>query len=143
MTLCLLLAVSAVVPDEEIDETVYIENGAASVTLSCGEVPTNSVAIEWFIKKDYAFEKILKFYYKTPNKSPQHTDSYTSDKYDINESVNTSLVVKNVELSDDGLFQCGTAGEQDGYSYMTKLQVVGKSLLTSDIFVYFIYLSAK
>ena len=131
MTLCVLLTISSVVSDEEIDETVYIENGTASVILSCGEIPQNSVAIEWFINKPSGFEKILKFYYTIRNMVPRYPGPYTKDKYDIDESVNTTLVVKSIELSDDGLFQCGiVGGTGNAYSYTTMLQVVGKSLLT-------------
>ena len=131
ITLWIFLTMSTVVCDDFIDETVYIENGATSVNLSCGKRPQNATAIEWFVHKYSSFEKIMKFYYKTPNSSPRYSDHYTADKYDIDESVNTSLVVKNIDLADDGLFWCGTAGGSGGVDiYYTKLQVVGKSLLT-------------
>ena len=131
MTLCILLAMSSAMFDDGIDETVYIEKGAASVILSCGNLPQDAFAIEWFVHKYSVFERIMKFYYKIPNSSPLYSDRYTADKYDIDDSVNTSLVVKNIDLADGGLFQCGTAGGAgDVYSYITKLQVVGKSLLT-------------
>ena len=131
MTLCILLAMPSAMFDDGIDETVYIEKGAASVILSCGNLPQDAIAIEWLTDKYSGFEKIMKFYYKTPNSVPRYSNHYTADKYDIDESVNTSLVVKNINLSDDGLFQCDTiGGAGDAYSYITKLQVVGKSLLT-------------
>ena len=117
------------VPDEEINKTVYIENGTASVHLSCGKVPQSAITIEWFTDRNNEWNKILKFYHKNPSNSPEYDDFYTKDKYGL-ESLNASLVIKNIEISDDGLYQCGTArGAKEAYKYTTKLQVVGKLLL--------------
>ena len=127
MSLCLLLTLSAVESDDKLkmNKTVYVENGAASVDLSCGEVPQSAVAIEWFIKESAGWNKLLKFYHTNSEIS---TKFYNYTNYDISESVNTSLVVKNIQLSDSTLFKCGIIGVPNNISEtMTMLQVVGKS----------------
>ena len=129
MSLCLSVTLSATKSKEEfkINETVYIENGAASVELSCGDVPQAAVAIEWFIYNTTELRewgKLLKFYHTN---SGNHPYFYNATKYDISKSVSTSLVVNNIKLSDSGLFMCGSLGGSN-HSYMTMLQVIGKSL---------------
>ena len=136
MSLCLLLTLSAVESDDKIkiNETVYIENGAASVDLSCGEVPQSAVAIEWFIKESDGWNTLLRFYHTNSEIS---TKFYNYTKYDISESVNTSLLVKNIKLSDSTLFKCGIrGGSKNIYETTTMLQVVGKSPIGK--FIYFI-----
>ena len=135
MSLCLLSTLSAMRPDEKINDTIYIENGATSVNLSCGEVPQSAVAIDWFIYKSGEWVKLLKFYH---TKSMIRHYSSNKTKYDISESTNTSLVVKNIKLSDSFFFMCGSAGGPILYSYMNTLHVVGKSLFTY-LFTSFFY----
>ena len=128
--LCLLLILPPVECDDkfEINETVYIEKGATSVDLSCGQVPQSAVAIEWFSYKSNEWEKLSKFYHTLPGSCPKLNDSA---KYDISKSVNTSLVVKNIKLSDSALFKCSSTGNpgNDTSERHILLQVVGKSLL--------------
>ena len=124
MSLSLLLTLSTIESDEEINKTVYIEKGSVSVDLSCGEVPQAAIAIEWFIYKRDEWVKLLKFYHN--HKSKYSNSDYS--KYGISEAVKTSLVVKNIELSDSALYQCGSVGGIL-YSHTTLLQVVGKLLL--------------
>ena len=125
--LCLLLILPLVECDDKfkLNETVYIEKGATSVDLSCGEVPQSAVAIDWFIYKSNAWEKLSKFYHTKPGSLPKLNDS---TKYDISKYVNTSLVVKNIKLSDSALFKCTSTGTSN-YGRYILLQVVGKSLL--------------
>ena len=128
ITMCLLVTLSAMASKEEFiekPETVYIEDGAASAELSCGEVHQSVLAIEWFIKESDEWRKVLKFYHTTTG-SPRYFND--SAKYDISESVNTSLLVKNIKPSDSALFKCGSIGNST-YERYIKLQVVGKSLL--------------
>ena len=131
MSLCLLLTLSAVESDDKlkINKTVYIENGAASVDLSCGDVPQSAVAIEWSIEESNGWNKLLKFYHTNSEIS---TKLYNYTKYNISESVNTSLAVKNIKLSDSTLFKCGiVGGPNKNHETFTMLQVVGKSPLTN------------
>ena len=132
ISLGLLVTLSTVESVEQfkINETIYIENGTESVELSCGEVPQSAMAIEWFIHKSNEWRKLLKFYHI--NSSDSSNPRYFNDpsKYDISKSVNTFLVVKNINLSDTVLFMCGSLGGHFNHSYTTMLQVVGKLLLT-------------
>ena len=128
MNLCILLTLSYVESDEKINNTVYIEDGSASVDLSCGEVPHSAFAIEWFIYKGAGWLKLLKFYHTNSGRSNHSNTDYT--KYGISESVNTSLVINNIKLSDSALFKCGTVSGSVIYSHTTMLQVVGKLLQT-------------
>ena len=117
-------------PDIYINDVVYTENGTESVQLSCGNVSKNAIAIEWlFLQNSKDFERILKFKHIKPDGYPRHFPGYSRDKYDIGKSVNTDLVVKNIDISDIGLFQCITRGANVRYSYTTLLKVMGKSLL--------------
>ena len=114
--------------EEDINETLYIEIGAKSVELSCGEVPEAS-AVEWNMNKSNEWKKILKFYHAKAGKEPAYYNNYTQEKYDIGASVNTSLVIKNIQFSDRCLFICETVGGPVAYSYTIQLEVVGKSLV--------------
>ena len=129
MSLCLLQTPSARAFEGEINNIIYTENGTRSVVLPCGEVPWDIVAIEWFVYGNYEWDKILKFYYYSPGSFPRYFYDDTSDKYGLSESVNTSLVVKDVELTDTSFFRCSTSGNMH-HLYTTLLQVVGESLLT-------------
>ena len=121
-----LLQTSAAEPYTDANNTVYTDVGAESVDLSCGEVPKNAGSIQWSVKKSKEWERILKFDHNNTNTAPRYYNSYSAEKYKISESVHTSLVVKNIELSDVGLFQCITRGAHVTYSYTTSLKVVGK-----------------
>ena len=121
--------------DELINATVYIQNGTQSADLSCGEVPDNAIAIEWYIKISNEWKRILKFYPNKPHRYPEYYYGHTEEKYGINESVNTSLVIRNIEPSDSGLFMCATTGGKLSYSYTTLLNVVGKKYLCNSISV--------
>ena len=123
----------------KINETIYIENGAESVELSCGEVPLSAVEIEWSIRKSKERERLLKFYHINPSNSSNHQYFNDASKYEISKSVNTSLVVKDIKISDNVLFMCLSLGALSNHSYTTMLKVVGKFLL----FVYFIYLCSN
>ena len=131
ISLGLLVTLSAVESVEQIkvNKTVYIENGTESVELSCGEVPQSAVAIEWFIRNSNEWRKLLKFYHLNPSDSINPRYFNDSSKYDICKSVNTSLVVKDINLSDTVLFMCGLLGGPFNDNYTTMLQVVGKLLL--------------
>ena len=117
--------------DGEIDETIYIKNGTDTVDLSCGEVPPNALGIEWFLYKsnNFKIKMILKVHRNKFSRYPKYYKGYTADKYGISKSVNTSLVVKNIELSDTDNYTCSTTGGAVDHKYTTSLQVVGKSLL--------------
>ena len=123
----------------KINETIYIENGAESVELSCGEVPLSAVEIEWSIRKSKERQRLLKFYHINSSNSSNHQYFNDSSKYEISKSVNTSLVVKDIKISDNVLFMCLSLGALSNHSYTTMLKVVGKFLL----FVYFIYLCSN
>ena len=114
-------------PDEHINATVYKENGAQSLDLSCGKIPDKAVAIEWYIKRSNVWRRILKFYHKKQNTSPEYSYGHTEEKYGISQSIHTSLSIRNIEVSDSGLFLCATVGRL--YKYTTLLIVVGKKLL--------------
>ena len=127
MSLCLSVTLSAIESEKEIAETVYIENGAASVELSCGDVPPSAVAIDWCIYNSNEWIKLLKFYHtQSVNlNNPRYSNDSYYKKYDTSKSVGTSLVVKDIKLSDSALFKCGSAGGSN-HNHMTMLQVVGK-----------------
>ena len=112
--------------DAYIDDTVTIENGTEFIEMTCGEGPKNEVAIFWSVLKSDQWSNIMKFYPKTPSKKILYYSGYTAEKYGISKSVNTSLVVKDINLEENGLFRCSSGGEGQGYSYITLLQVVGK-----------------
>ena len=111
----------------EIHDTVYTENGTETVHLPCGEIPQYAHGIQWKMNKSNAWKKILKFYPSIPDGLPKYFN-YTKDKYAISDSINTSLVVKNIDISDSGLFKCNSIGEKVDYGYIILLQVVGKRL---------------
>ena len=138
MTLFVLVTLSTLASPEECNEnpvTVYIEDGAAFVELSCGEVPQSAVAIEWIIKKSAEWTKVLKFYHTEPGHSQ---NIFNTTKYDISESANTSLLVINIKPSDSALFKCISNGGST-HERCVMLQVVGKSLL----FIYSIFFSSN
>ena len=110
----------------EINDTVYTKNGTDSVCLPCGEVPQYAHGILWEIDKSNPWKRVLKFFPSIPGRRPKYFYNYTKDKYGIIDSQNTSLVVKNTDTSDTGLFRCSTIGEDEDYGYITLLQVVGK-----------------
>ena len=124
-----MLCTSALKPDGYVNSTVYAENGRESVDLSCGENLTNGVAIYWSISKSNHWSDILKIYPHIPTRNITYLESYTAEKYGISESVNTSLVVKNIDISDNACFRCRSAGAGLAYSHITMLNVSGKSLL--------------
>ena len=123
LSLCLVLTLSAVGYDGklEINETVYIKKGAISTQLSCGNVHESVVAMEWFIYKDDQWEKIMKFY-KNWGKC-YYYNNVSENNY---EGMNTSLLIKNIKLSDAVLFKCNSIGGLYMNTYTTKVQVVGK-----------------
>ena len=116
----------AVETAQVINDTVSTYSCTKSVELSCNGVPENATGIEWFIKVSNEWVKILKFYPTEPEKSPDHYNNYSRDKYNISEVVKTSLVVKNVELSDNGFFKCSTRGGSLDYKYFILLKIMGK-----------------
>ena len=120
MSLCVLVTLSAVESHETIEKnrTVHIKNGTAFTNVTCGIVQSG-VAMEWFIYKDHQWAKMMKCY----NDSSKHNyyNNYTNYNY---ECVNTSLVIKNINLS--VLLKCNSVGDSIIHSYTTLLQVVGK-----------------
>ena len=128
MALWVLQTLRALDFDGRINDVVWIQNGTKSVDLSCGELPHNDIAIEWFSYNSTQLKKILKFYYNMSG-SPRFYNNYTEKKYGISESDNTSLVVKNIELSDATNYTCSTIGGEHSYMHTTMLKVVGKSVL--------------
>ena len=134
MSLCLLQTPSARDFEGEINNIIYIENGTRSVVLPCGEVPWDTAAVEWYVLSYYGWNRILKFYHSSPGSFPRYFYDDTSDKYGLSESVNTSFVVKDVELTDTGFFKCSTTGMMF-HRYVSLLQVVGELLLTCLVLV--------
>ena len=120
---------STVAAYQDVNNTVDVQNGAKSVALSCGEVPKDAAAIEWYSYKKNEWKNILKFYHNTPDTSPEYYPGYTRDKYDISGSMHTSLLIKHIKMSEFGLFKCSTTGGSMSYSYTTLLNVWGKSSL--------------
>ena len=120
---------SAVDADQDVNNTVDTKIGAKSAVLSCGEIPEDATAVEWYMYKANEWKNILKFYHNTPGPSPEYYQGYTKDKYDISGTMQTSLVVKNIKMSDFGLFKCITTGGSVSYNYTNLLGVWGKSLL--------------
>ena len=117
---------SSVEPDKYINRTIYIDTGTESLELSCGEDLWNAVTVYWSICKSDEWIKILKFYPQTPSVPTYYYEEYTADKYDISESVNTSLVVKNAELLENNLFRCTPFGEGLNSIYTTLLKIGSK-----------------
>ena len=122
MGLWILQTPSAVEHGEYINCTVYIDTETESIDLPCGEVPKNAAAIHWSTFT-YFWESILIFYPLAPNGTILFSKDFNADNYGINQS---SLVVKNIELSKTSLFRCRATGYQRDYIYTTRLQVVGK-----------------
>ena len=125
----MLHATSAVKLDEHINTIVYIENETESAELSCGEIPENAVAIYWSVKNSSQWRNILRFYPTKPSINISYYAGYTADKYGISKSVNTSLVVKGIDLSVTNLFRCSAGGLASGYGYISLLKVKGKYCL--------------
>ena len=123
----MLQIMSAAGPYTYINETVYLKNRTESIDLSCGEDLENISAIYWSIFKSNEWKKILKIFPTTGSKHLYGNKS--ADIYDISESVNTSIMVKNIDLSENNWFRCTTLGVGPAYSYTVLLKVVGKSLL--------------
>ena len=134
LSLGVVLTLSAVESNKETYGTVYIENGTTSVQLPCGEVPPSALGIKWFAKKHNGWFLLLRFYH---NISGRFDYFRNAAKYDISESVNTSLVVKRMKLSDSILYKCAFLEPPTPYRY-TMLQVVGKSLQTN-LFTAFVF----
>ena len=111
----------------EINDTVLAKNGTKAVNLSCGEVPQNTFAIEWFMYKNNQMKKILKFYMTINGTTSRFYNNYPADKYGISASEKTSLVIKNIELRDIDCYVC-VAIWGGGYVYTTMLEVEGKLL---------------
>ena len=133
MGLWLLKTTVSVSSNDDIND-VYANAGVESIELSCGDVPENATLIDWNIKKSDEWKMILKFEHIKPGTAAEYYYNYSQEKYDISESVHTSLVVKNVQLSDTGLFNCKTRGASQAYSYITSLKIVGKSVLQNPIY---------
>ena len=112
--------------DGKLNATVNKKNGTKTVDLSCGAVTDSFVAIEWARYISKQSKRILKIYNNTTEK---HYNGNTSSKYGISETEPTSLLIKNIEISDTGYYICHTVGAQVEYKYTTLLHVVGKSLL--------------
>ena len=128
VALWMLNTSSALEHNEYINATICIRNQTESVNLPCGNVPEKATAIEWFAKNLKEWERILKFYINT-NRDIQYYNNYSREKYDISDSVNTSLVVMNIVPSSIGVFKCTASGGIVEYSYTTLLKIVGKFLL--------------
>ena len=131
MVLWMLKITSDSVSAQYINDTVYIENGTESTQLSCGENPQNWFAIYWSKYKSDEWSDILKVYPNRPSKKIAYYEGHTAKKYAITGSLNTSLLVKNLDLSDTGLFRCRSAGGGVVYSYITLVKNVGESLFSS------------
>ena len=125
-----MLHTTSVGLNKHINATICVETGRDSLDISCGLVPKEITAIEWFIKT-YDRKRILKFYFN--EKLLQYHNKFRSDKYDIRLPANTSLVVKNIVPSDTGVFTCIANGGTMDYSYTTVLKIMGRSLLSSVI----------
>ena len=117
---------SVVTIDEKSNATVYRKNGIKAVYLSCGEVPAKSVAVEWIRYLSNQSKKILKIYNNKTGELPNYYDNHTSSKYDISESVRTSLLIKNIDFSDAGKYICRTLGGASTYRHTTTLHVEGE-----------------
>ena len=129
--LWLLLTLSSVELGVVISDTVYVVNGTESVDLSCGEVPDNANAIEWFMYRSGKNIKIFKYYHKTPGRIPKYYSGCTAEKYDISHSGNPSMVLKNIKLADVDHYICVAIMGVGSHMHTTLLQVVGKSLLVT------------
>ena len=112
--------------DKMLSDTVYIKNGTDTVELPC-ELPQVITGIQWILYCNESKE-ILKSYKTTTGKPLKYQNNYSDDKYGINESVYTTLVVKNITPSDTSHYICLYIGGGSSNNYTTKLQVVGKSL---------------
>ena len=126
MSLWMLQITSDMVPHQYKNHTVSTEEGAESVELPCGEDTEKEVAIYWYMFKHNQWRNILKLFPTKPRKNITYYTGYTSDKYGVSKSVNTSLVIRNIDCSDTGLFRCESGGGQSTYSYTTLLKVLGK-----------------
>ena len=122
----MLHATAAVEPEDYINSTVYVDYGVQSVELTCGEVPKNAVAIQWSTFKFHEWKNILRFYPTTLERPLSYYEGFTADNYGISESVNTSLVVKDIGHLEKSLFRCITVGKGQPYSYTTLIKVVGE-----------------
>ena len=129
MALWVLKVASSVSADQDVNNTVDVHNGAKSVVLSCGKVPKDAAAIEWYSYKTNEWKNILKFYHNIAGTSPEYYSGYTDEKYDISGSMHTSLLIKHIKMSEFGLFKCSTTGGSMSYSYTTLLKVWGKPSL--------------
>ena len=111
--------------DKMLNDTIYIKNGTDTVELPC-ELPQVAAGIQWML---YCNESkgILKSY-KNKTKPVRYQNKYSDDKYGINDSVYTTLVVKNITPSDTSHYICLSIGQNSGKNYTTMLQVVGKLL---------------
>ena len=133
MGLLLLLTASAMEPKDDINNTVCIDNETESVDISCGNVPETATAIEWFIKTSNGWKRIMKVDHTESGEFQKRIIGHNEHKYDISESLNTYLVVRNISLSDNSLFKCSATGKSHTYTYTTMLKVVGKYYLVRNL----------
>ena len=119
--------------ENDVNEIIYVENGTESVDVPCGKVPEKATAIEWFIKKSNQWSRIMKVYHTESRESQNPYIGHNGDKYEISESLNTYLLVKDINFSDNSLFKCSATG-RSLYSHITLLNVVGK-LLYGGVFI--------
>ena len=127
----MLKTTSAVEKNDEVNATVQIKNGTESINLSCGEVPEYHLIATWFRVYKFNSEKDLKKILKIQCNKPDSLKcgkNVTTDKYAVSELTNTSLILKNINLSDTDHYRCQSSGTTDLYAYTTLLEVVGKSL---------------
>ena len=86
MGLLLLLATSAVESEDDINNTVCIDNETESVDVSCGNIPETATALEWFIKTSNGWKRIIRVYHNKSGEFQKSIIGHNEDKYDINQS---------------------------------------------------------
>ena len=130
MGLWLLQTPSSLDFDGEIIDTVFIKNRTESLDISCREFYI--FYTKWSIYSSRQWKTILDVFEYKNGSNLFYWNNYTAEKYNMSGSVNGSLEVKNIELSDAGYYMCSY-----GFIYLwhfTLLRVVGKLLLTYFVF---------
>ena len=126
MGLWLLQTPSSMEFDGEIIDTVFVKNRTESLDLSCKEFDT--FYTRWLVYNWGRWKTILDVIEYKNGSDLLYWNNYAADKYNMSESVNGSVEVKNIELSDAGYYMCSYGSLFWGY--FTLLRVVGKLLLT-------------
>ena len=77
--------------DVQVYDIVNTENGAASVELSCGDVPQDTIG--WYKYSPNGWKMIFYYYPRQLNIPPRYSNGYNANNTDMGKSVNSTNLV--------------------------------------------------